>query len=142
MGAAGGGVWKTADGGRALGADHRRPDRRRHDRRDRRRAVGSQRHLHGHRSADPRGNVTNGDGVYKSTDAARRGRASASRRPGSIGRIRIHPDRSEHRVRRALGNIFGPNPERGVYRTKDGGKTWEQVLKVSRGPAPSTSRWT
>ena len=30
-----------------------------------------------------------------------------------------------------LGNIFGPNPERGVYRTKDGGKTWEQVLKVS-----------
>ena len=82
-------------------------------------------------SADPRGNVTNGDGVYKSTDAGKTWTHVGLEKAGLIGRIRIHPQNPDIAYVAALGNIFGPNPERGVYRTKDGGKTWEQVLKVS-----------
>ena len=82
-------------------------------------------------SADPRGNVTNGDGVYKSTDAGKTWTHVGLEKAGLIGRIRVHPQNPDIAYVAALGNIFGPNPERGVYRTKDGGKTWEQVLKVS-----------
>src|SRR5437868_2953862 len=82
-------------------------------------------------SADPRGNVSNGDGVYKSTDAGKTWTHVGLEKAGLIGRIRIHPQNPDIAYVAALGNIFGPNPERGVYRTKDGGKTWDQVLKVS-----------
>ncbi|HMC76899.1 MAG TPA: hypothetical protein VKH34_07190, partial [Vicinamibacterales bacterium] len=82
-------------------------------------------------SADPRGNVTNGDGVYKSTDAGKTWTRAGLEKAGLIGRIRVHPQNPDIAYVAALGNIFGPNPERGIYRTKDGGKTWEQVLKVS-----------
>ncbi len=82
-------------------------------------------------SADPRGNVTNGDGVYKSTDAGKTWTHVGLDTPSLIGRIRINPRNPDIAYVAVLGNIFGPNPERGVYRTKDGGKTWEQVLKVN-----------
>ena len=82
-------------------------------------------------SADPRGNVTNGDGVYKSIDAGKTWTRAGLEKAGLIGRIRVHPQNPDVAYVAALGNIFGPNPERGIYRTKDGGKTWEQVLKVS-----------
>ncbi len=82
-------------------------------------------------SADPRGNVTNGDGVYKSTDAGTTWQHIGLRAAGVIGRIRVHPKDANVAYVAVVGNIFGPNKERGVYRTKDGGKTWEQVLAVS-----------
>src|SRR5262249_42787687 len=72
-----------------------------------------------------------GDGVYKSTDAGRTWQHVGLPKAGLIGRIRIHPTNPDVAYVAALGNIFGPNPERGVYRTKDGGKTWDQVLKIS-----------
>src|SRR5207244_7787621 len=80
-------------------------------------------------SADPRGNVSNGDGVYKSTDAGKTWQHVGLEKAGLIGRIRVHPTDPDTAFVAALGNILGPNPERGVYRTKDGGKTREQVLK-------------
>ncbi len=82
-------------------------------------------------SADPRGNVTNGDGVYKSVDAGKTWQHIGLEKAGLIGRIRIHPQNPDLAYVAVLGNIFGPNKERGVYRTKDGGTTWEPVLAVS-----------
>ncbi len=82
-------------------------------------------------SACPRGNISAGVGVYKSTDAGKTWTHSGLPEAGQIGKIRIHP-RDENLVYvAALGHIFGPNEERGVYRSKDGGKTWDKVLHVS-----------
>ena len=82
-------------------------------------------------SACPRGNVSLGDGVYKSTDAGKTWQHIGLPKAGLIGRIRIHPQNPDLAYVAALGDIFGANKERGVYRTKDGGRTWEQVLSVS-----------
>src|SRR5262245_29206378 len=82
-------------------------------------------------SACPRGNVSLGDGVYKSTDAGKTWQHIGLPKAGLIGKIRIHPQNPDIAYVAVLGNIFGANKERGVYRTKDGGKTWDQVLKVS-----------
>ena len=131
MGAAGGGVWKTEDAGTtwvpltdgqitagsigAIAVAESNPNIL---------YVGTG-------SADPRSNVSNGDGVYKSTDAGKTWQHVGLPKAGLIGRIRIHPTNPDLAYVAAVGNIFGPNVERGVYRTKDGGKTWEQVLKIS-----------
>lgn len=82
-------------------------------------------------SPDPRGNISNGDGVYKSIDAGKTWTHMGLPKAGLIGRVRIHPSNPDIVFVAAIGNIFGANPERGVFRTKDGGKTWAQVLKVS-----------
>jgi photosystem II stability/assembly factor-like uncharacterized protein len=82
-------------------------------------------------SPDPRGNISNGDGVYKSTDAGKTWTHMGLEKAGLIGRVRIDPKNPDIVFVAAIGNIFGPNKERGVYRTKDGGKTWEQVLAIS-----------
>jgi photosystem II stability/assembly factor-like uncharacterized protein len=82
-------------------------------------------------SACPRGNVSLGDGVYKSTDAGKTWQHIGLPKAGLIGRIRIHPQNPDIAYVAVLGNIFGPNKERGVFRTKDGGKTWDPVLTVS-----------
>lgn len=82
-------------------------------------------------SACPRGNVSNGDGVYKSTDGGTTWQHVGLPKAGLIGRIRIHPQNPDLVYVAALGNIFGPNRERGVFRSKDGGRTWEHVLAVS-----------
>ena len=82
-------------------------------------------------SACPRGNISVGDGVYKSTDAGRTWTHVGLREAGQIGRVRIHPSNPDLVYVAALGHIFGPNPERGVFRSKDGGKSWEKVLFIS-----------
>jgi photosystem II stability/assembly factor-like uncharacterized protein len=82
-------------------------------------------------SPDPRGNISNGDGVYKSTDAGKTWTHMGLDKAGLIGRVRIHPTNPDVVFVAAIGNIFAPNKERGVYRTKDGGKTWEAVLQAS-----------
>jgi photosystem II stability/assembly factor-like uncharacterized protein len=82
-------------------------------------------------SACPRGNVSAGDGVYKSTDAGKTWTHVGLPEAGQIGKIRVHPDNPDLVYAAVLGHIFGPNPDRGVYRSKDGGKTWERVLFVS-----------
>jgi photosystem II stability/assembly factor-like uncharacterized protein len=75
-----------------------------------------------------RGNVSHGDGVYKSTDGGRSWAHLGLEDTRHIGRIRIHPRNADVVYVAALGHAFGPNRERGVYRSKDGGKNWEQVL--------------
>ncbi len=72
-----------------------------------------------------------GDGIYRSTDAGRTWRHMGLAATGRIGRIRIDPRDSNVVFACALGHAYGPQPERGVYRTRDGGDTWELVLHVS-----------
>jgi len=71
-----------------------------------------------------------GDGVYKSTDAGKTWKNMGLERIFQTGRIAIHPKNPDIVYVGALGRLWGPNPERGVYRTKDGGKTWDRVLFV------------
>ncbi|TMQ71656.1 MAG: glycosyl hydrolase [Candidatus Eisenbacteria bacterium] len=131
LGATGGGVWKTVDGGAhwknvsdgwfgagSVGAIAVAP-------------------------SDPnvvyvgmgesciRGNVSQGDGVYKSTDGGRTWTHLGLESTRQIGRIRVHPDDPQRLYVAALGHAFGPSPDRGVYRSKDGGATWQRVLFVN-----------
>jgi photosystem II stability/assembly factor-like uncharacterized protein len=78
-----------------------------------------------------RGNVSHGDGVYKSTDGGRTWKNVGLAETRHIGRIRIHPDDPESVYVAALGNAWHPNPERGVYRSYDGGANWELILHKS-----------
>jgi photosystem II stability/assembly factor-like uncharacterized protein len=75
-----------------------------------------------------RGNVSHGDGVYGSTDGGRTWRHLGLRDTRHIAKIRIHPQNPEFVYVAALGHAFGPNPDRGVYRSRDGGTTWQQIL--------------
>ena len=75
-----------------------------------------------------RGDVSHGDGVYKSTDSGRSWVHLGLEDTRHIGRIRIHPKNADVVYVAALGHAFGRNRERGVYRSKDGGQNWEQVL--------------
>ena len=75
-----------------------------------------------------RGNVSHGDGVYKSLDAGKTWKRIGLEDTRHIGRVRVHPRNPDIVYVAALGHIFGPNEQRGVYRTKDGGKSWERVL--------------
>lgn len=78
-----------------------------------------------------RSNVIQGKGVYQSTDAGKTWTHVGLRDVGQIGAVLIHPQDPNLVLIAAMGNAFKPTRERGVYRTKDGGKTWEQVLFVS-----------
>jgi photosystem II stability/assembly factor-like uncharacterized protein len=78
--------------------------------------------------ADIRGNVVAGDGVYRSTDGGRTWRHLGLADTRHIDAIRIHPQNPDVAYVAALGHCFGPNAERGVYRTTDGGRTWARVL--------------
>ncbi len=133
MGATGGGVWKTTSGGQtwdnisdgffeagsigAVAVAESDPN-----------VV-----FAGTGSACPRGNVSPGVGIYKSTDAGKTWSHAGLRHAGQIARVRIHPKNADHVYVAALGNIFGRNEERGVFRTTDGGTTWEKVLYVHDG---------
>jgi photosystem II stability/assembly factor-like uncharacterized protein len=75
-----------------------------------------------------RGNVSHGDGVYKSTNAGRTWKHIGLKDTRQISRIRIHPRNPDLVYIAALGHVYGPNEERGVFRSKDGGKTWEKIL--------------
>ena len=74
-----------------------------------------------------RGNVSHGDGVWKSTDAGKTWTFSGLPDSRHIPRIRIHPRNPDVVYAAALGHLFGPNDERGVYKSTDGGETWRQV---------------
>ncbi len=82
-------------------------------------------------SACPRGNVSPGIGLYKSSDGGESWSHTGLAEAGQIGAIVVHPNDPDRLYVAALGNIFGPNPERGVFRSTDGGTSWEKVLYIS-----------
>jgi photosystem II stability/assembly factor-like uncharacterized protein len=75
-----------------------------------------------------RGNIVGGNGIYKSTDAGKTWMFIGLGDTHAIGRIAVNPKNSDIAFVAALGHPFGDNEERGVFRTQDGGKTWEKVL--------------
>lgn len=133
FGSTGGGVWKTTDGGQYW--------RNVSDRYFKRASVGALAVSH----SDPnliyagmgettiRGNVSHGDGVYKSTDAGKTWMHMGLSATRNIGEIAVDPRMSDRVFVAAFGHAHGPNPERGLYRSQDGGVTWDLVL--TRGSA-------
>ena len=127
MGTTGGGVWKTTDGGMnwqpstdaffggtigAIGVAESNPD-----------IVyvgGGETHI--------RGNTSHGDGLWKTTDAGKSWTLMGLKDTRHIARVRVHPTNSDIAYVGALGHAFGPNPERGVFKTIDGGKSWAKIL--------------
>lgn len=132
FGATGGGIWKTTDGGfnwlpvsdgqiatgsvGAIAVSESDPN-----------VVYA-----GMGEACIRGNASPGDGVYKSTDAGRTWKHMGLEQTQQIGAVVVHPQNPNIVFVAALGHQFAPNPERGVYKSTDGGATWKQVL--TRGP--------
>ena len=128
FGAVGGGLWKTMDGGEtwapvtdgqvrsasvgAVAVSESNPD-----------LV-----FIGMGETCIRGNIMAGDGVYKSTDAGKTWTHVGFERSENISKIRIHPTNPDIIWVAAFGKHSAPNPERGVYKTTDGGKTWRRVL--------------
>ncbi len=84
-----------------------------------------------------RSNVSLGNGIYKSTDAGKTWKHMGLEKTGRIGRIAIDPRNSDVVFAAALGTCYGPQQERGVYRTTDGGKSWERVLFVDENTGVS-----
>ncbi len=78
-----------------------------------------------------RSNVISGKGVYKSVDGGKTWQHLGLERTGHIGALEIHPQNHNVVFVAAIGQAFAPNPERGVFRTRDGGRTWEKVLYLS-----------
>jgi photosystem II stability/assembly factor-like uncharacterized protein len=131
-GAASGGIWKTTDGGdRWVPVFENQPVQ----------AIGAL----AVSLADPavvwagtgeawavRDSDVIGDGIYKSTDAGKTWAHMGLGETGRIGKIVTHPTNPDIAYVCAAGRITGPQQERGVYRTMDGGKTWEQVLFVDK----------
>ena len=127
FGAEGGGVWKSTDGAMtwsslfdkegtsAIGSI----------------AVASSNHnvlYVGAGEACIRGNISHGDGVYKSLDGGKTWKNVGLRDSRAIGKVIINPSNPDIIFVAALGHPYGPNSERGIFRTTDGGKTWEKVL--------------
>jgi len=79
-----------------------------------------------------RGNITYGDGVYKSVDAGKTWTNVGLKDTRHIGAIIINPGNPDIVLVAALGHAFGPNEERGIFRTADGGKSWQKVLYKDR----------
>src|SRR5580700_6736728 len=75
-----------------------------------------------------RGDISHGDGVYKTLDGGKTWKNVGLRDSRAIGKIVINPSNPDIVFVAALGHPYGPNPERGVFRTTDGGKTWDKVL--------------
>lgn len=128
FGATGGGVWKTEDGGLSWTCVS--------DGFFRTGSVGAIAVSEwdpnvvyvGMGEAPIRGNVSHGDGMYKSTDGGKTWARIGLEATRQISRVRIHPRDPDLVYVAALGHVYGPNPERGVFRTRDGGKTWQRVL--------------
>jgi photosystem II stability/assembly factor-like uncharacterized protein len=128
FGAVGGGVWKTTDGGQnwfyasdstfkssSVGAIAVAPSDPN--------VV-----YVGMGEADMRSNISYGDGMYKSTDAGKTWKHIGLPKADAIATIEVHPKDHNLVYVAAVGNPFGPNKERGVFRSKDGGQTWEHIL--------------
>ena len=75
-----------------------------------------------------RGNISHGDGVYKTLDGGKTWKNVGLRDSRAIGKLIVDPKNADIVFVAALGHPFGPNPERGIFRTTDGGKTWDKVL--------------
>ncbi len=131
MGSTGGGVWQTQDGGNnwenitdgylkvgSIGSIEVAPS-------------DPQTIYVGTGSASPRGNISVGNGIYKTLNGGKTWKHIGLENGGQIGKIVIHPQNSDLVYAAVLGNIFGPNQERGVFRSKDGGSSWERVCYVS-----------
>lgn len=78
-----------------------------------------------------RSNIIIGKGMYRSTDAGRTWQHVGLENAGQIGRMVVHPENPDVAWVAAIGSPFGKNPERGIYRTRDGGQNWEQVYHHS-----------
>ena len=128
FGATGGGLWKTTDGGNTW-----RPVT---DGKITTESIGSI----GVCEADPdivyigggetqlRGNIQPGDGLYKTTDGGETWTHTGLREARTFSRIRVHPTDCNTAYAGAFGHFGAENPERGVYKTTDGGQTWNKVL--------------
>lgn len=128
FGAVGGGLWKTTDGGftwkpvtdgqinsssvGAVAVSQSNPD-----------IV-----YIGTGETEFRGNIMQGDGVYKSTDGGKTWKNIGLKNTQAISRIRIHPTNPDIVYVSALGHPYGPNTERGVFKTTDGGASWKKIL--------------
>lgn len=127
-GAVGGGVWKTSDGGQnwaytgdstfkssSVGAIAVAPS--------------DPNVIYvGMGEADMRSNISYGDGMYKSTNAGKSWKHIGLPKADAIATIEVHPTDHNLVYVAAVGNPFAPNKERGVFRSKDGGKSWEHIL--------------
>ena len=82
-------------------------------------------------SADPRGNVSIGNGMYKSVDSGENWTFIGLPKAGLIGKIEIHPKNPDIVYVAVVGNIFGNNEERGLYKTTDGGTSWKKIHFIS-----------
>ena len=123
-----GGVWRSTDYGSTWRAALRRSADR-IDRRDRRRAVGSEHHLRRHAAPASSGPISpTGDGVYKSTDAGKTWTHLGLRDSQMIAMIDVDPRNPNRLFVAALGHPYGPNAERGIFRSTDGGQTFQKVL--------------
>lgn len=130
MGTAGGGVWKTTDGGNswscisdgffggsigAIAVAQSDPN-----------VI-----YVGEGEQTVRGNVSSGNGLWRSTDAGDSWKFIGLKGTEHIGRMVVHPQNSNVLYVAAMGNLWIPNEERGLYRSKDGGESWEKILYVS-----------
>ncbi len=84
-----------------------------------------------------RSNVSLGDGVYRSTDGGRSWRNMGLEATGRISDVVIHPTNPDLVYVAALGHAHGPQTERGIYRTMDGGETWEHLLFIDENTGAS-----
>jgi len=80
--------------------------------------------------ANPRNSVSYGDGVYKSTDGGKTWKNMGLQKSFQVGKILVHPKNPDVAYVGALGRLYGPNEERGLFKTTDGGKTWQKILYV------------
>jgi photosystem II stability/assembly factor-like uncharacterized protein len=79
---------------------------------------------------NPRNSVSYGDGVYKSVDGGKTWTNMGLKKTFQVGRVIVHPKNPDVVYVGALGRLYGPSKERGLYKTTDGGKTWQQVLFI------------
>ena len=127
FGSVGGGVWKSGNSGRtwtpifddqqiaSIGAIAVAPS--------------SQNTVYvGTGEADMRSQISYGDGMYKSTDGGKTWSHIGLENTRQIGRVLVDPKNPNIVFVAALGHVYGANPDRGIFRSKDGGKTWEKVL--------------
>lgn len=80
---------------------------------------------------NPRNSVSWGDGVYKSTDGGKTWKNMGLKKTFQTGALAIHPENPDVVWVGSLGRLWGPNPERGLFKTTDGGETWKKVLYVN-----------